>query len=384
MNKHTFDAPRISYCTRCLEPTTRPDATFDEHGVCMPCRYVAELDQIDWAARRRELDAIIKWGREKSRAPYDCIIGVSGGKDSTRQAFFVRDELGLKPLLVSCAYPPEHQTERGALNLGNLAAQGFDIHIVGPAPRISKAMLRESFIHYGNLFRATELALYSSIPIVAIAQGIPLIFLGENPALAFGGNVGSLDGSANQLRQQNTLGGAELMPWFNLGFERKDLFWYAYPPDRDVKRAGLRMVYLGYYMKDFNDIVNSEFSLSRGLMPREGTDADPIETGSINPADALDEEFVHVNQFLKYLKLGFGKVTQQASVQVRYGKISREEALDLVHKYDGRCSERYIRKLCNYIDISLEEFWEHAGRHRNLDLWQLDNQGEWQLRYKPA
>src|SRR5581483_747371 len=136
----------------------------------------------------------------------------------------------------------------------------------------------ESFIRYGNLFRATELALYSAIPIVAIGQGIPLIFLGENPALAFGGNVGSLDGSANQLRQQNTLGGADLTPWLDMGFERKDLFWYAYPPDRDVQRAGLRMVYLGYYMKDFNDIVNSAFSLSKGLTPRLGVDADPAET----------------------------------------------------------------------------------------------------------
>src|SRR6202000_132154 len=104
------------------------------------------------------------------------------------------------------------------------------------------------------------------------------------------------------------------------------------------------MVFLGYYMKDFNDVVNSAFALSKGLTPRLGADADPAETGSINPADALDEEFVHINQFLKYLKLGFGKVTQQASVQVRYGRCSREEALDLVRRYDGRCSERYIQK----------------------------------------
>jgi hypothetical protein len=148
-----------------------------------------------------------------------------------------------------------------------------------------------------------------------------------------------------------------------------------------MERANLRIVYLGYYMRDFNDNANGEFALRHGLRPRTGIDALPEETGSLNAFEALDDEFVHVNQMLKYLKFGFGKTTQQASVKIRLGEINREDAIDLVSKYDGKCSERYIDKFCDYIGITREWFWEVAEKNRNRDLWQLNNRGEWELRY---
>ena len=373
----------VVYCARCVEPSSRPDSNFDSDGVCFPCRYAETLDEIDWQARARELDRICAWGRETSLGAYDCIIGVSGGKDSHRQSFFVRDELGLKPLLVSCVYPPEQQTERGARNLANLIGHGFDVHMVGPAPKTSKRLMRHSFRSHGNLFKITELALYAAMPRVAIANGIPLIFLGENPALNFGGNVGSLNGDGNMQRLHHTLAGARVEPLLKAGFERKDLYWYDYPSEEDFTRANIRIVYLGYYMKDFNDVANSRFAIEKGLEVREGVHADPAETGSINPADAVDDDFVHVNQFLKYLKFGFGKVTQQAAVKARYGTITRARALDLVRKYDGKCSPRFIAILCHYLGIDEKDFWEVAERYRDLDLWQFNNRAEWELRYTP-
>jgi N-acetyl sugar amidotransferase len=372
----------ISFCTKCLTPNSWPDAIFDAQGVCMPCRYAETWPDIDWNARRKELLEIAEWGRRTKKGTYDCIIGVSGGKDSTRQAFFARDELGLTPLLVSCVYPPEQQTQRGADNLSNLVEAGFDLHIVGPAPKISKHLTRYSFLTYGNIFKATELTLYSSLPKVAIAYNIPLIFLGENPALNFGGSVGSLTGDGNKQRHHNTLGGAKIEPWLESGVTAKEMFWYRYPSDRDMERAQLRIVYLGYYMPDFNDTANGAFALGVGLKPREGIDALPEETGSLNAFEALDDEFVHVNQMLKMLKLGFGKVTQQASVKIRLGEIDREEGIRLVRRYDGKCSDRYIEKFCGYIGISREEFDAVADTLRNPNLWQKNNRGDWELRYQ--
>ena len=58
---------------------------------------------------------------------FDCIIGVSGGKDSTRQALFIREKLKMRPLLVCCTYPPEQLTDLGAKNLSNLIKLGFDL-----------------------------------------------------------------------------------------------------------------------------------------------------------------------------------------------------------------------------------------------------------------
>lgn len=370
----------VQYCKRCVTPDTWPDAVFSAEGICLPCQYFENSKQIDWDARAQEIRDIAEWGRLNKKGIYDCIIGVSGGKDSTRQAFYVRDQLGLKPLLVSCAYPPEQMTSRGARNLGNLARHGFDIHVIAPAPRVSKVLMRFSLLNHGNLFRATELALYAAMPREAIALGVPLIFLGENPSLTFGGKVGSFDGDASRQRTHYTLGGADVTPWLAAGFERRQLLPYCYPSDEEIERAGLRVIYLGYYIRDFHDVENSRFSIEKGLEVRSGFDADPANTGSINPADALDDDFVHVNQHLKSLKLGFGKVTQQVSVLIRHGKITREQGIELVASYDGKCSDRYVEKLCRYLGLSREEFDRLRVKCRNLDLWQLNNHGNWELR----
>jgi len=374
---------RVTYCKLCVEPSTRPMSIFDEEGICYPCRYASKFGTIDWRSRHQELQEIAARARERSSGAYDCVIGVSGGKDSHRQAFYVRDTLGLRPLLVSCAYPPEESTDIGAANLSNLVESGFDVHIVAPAPITSKRLMLRSFVDHGNLFVATELALYASAPRVAIAQRIPLIFLGENPVLNFGGWAGSFDGDARKQREQNTLKGAPLDPWVAAGFDRRDLFWYAYPSEVDFERIDLRMYYLGYYMHDFNDIANTEFALSKGLQVRTGDDAKPEYIGALNPAEALDDDFVHVNQMLKFLKHGFGKVTQHAAVRIRLGAMTRAEGIDAVRRYDGACHPRYIRKLCGYLGIDETQFWAIAESYRNADLWHRSDRGAWELRVKP-
>jgi hypothetical protein len=254
--------------------------------------------------------------------------------------------------------------------------------MIGPGPRTSKALMQFSFKKDCNLFKITELALYAAMPREAIAQGIPLMFLGENPALQYGGVNGSLSGDGNQQRKSHTLAGADIAPLVTDGFDRRNLFWYDYPSEADFDRGRLRIVYLGFYMHDFNEIMNTEFAIKKGLRVREGADADPAETGALNEAEALDDEFVHVNQFLKCLKFGFGKVTQQVSSRIRLGQFSREEAIEMVRRYDGKCSDRYVEKLCRYLKITEDEFWDLAEAYRNRDLWQLNNHGEWELRYK--
>ena len=365
-----------------MEANTRPLSIFDDEGICFPCRYAETFDQIDWVGRHQELLEIADWARENSNGVYDCVIGVSGGKDSHRQAFYARDVLGLKPLLVSCAYPPEQTTEIGAANISNLVEHGFDVHVVAPTPITSKNLMQRSFLDHGNIFIATELALYGSAPLVAIAHQIPLIFLGENPVLNFGGWAGSFDGDALRQRDQNTLAGAQVQPWVDKGFPREKLFWYAYPPEEDFERIGMRMYYLGYYMPDFNDVANTDFAVSKGCAsrgrrcPNRGYRRDQSGGGA-------DEDFVHVNQMLKMIKHGFGKVTQHAAVRVRMGPDGPRRRYRPCRRYDGACHERYIKRLCDYMGITVEKFWEIAEAYRNHDLWVKNNHGEWELRVKP-
>ena len=169
----------MRYCKRCVQPDTRPNIKFDQNGICPACHYVEKWPKIDWESRRRKLETIADWGRNHNVSGYDCIVAVSGGKDSTRQSMYVRDELGLKPLLVCCSYPPEQLVERGAQNLSNLISLGFDCISISPNPIVWKKMMRQGFLKFGNWAKSTEIALYTSAPRIAIAYHIPLIFLGS-------------------------------------------------------------------------------------------------------------------------------------------------------------------------------------------------------------
>ena len=110
----------MKYCPRCLQPDTRPNTQFRADGICPACHYFDQLKDVDWEDRYEILkDLFSQFPRRKGQF-HDCIIGVSGGKDSTRQALWVRDKLGVNPLLVCLTYPPEQVTERGVNNLSNL------------------------------------------------------------------------------------------------------------------------------------------------------------------------------------------------------------------------------------------------------------------------
>lgn len=370
----------MRYCKKCLEPDTRPDSIFDDEGVCFPCRYAERRHEIDWAGRRRELEGIATWAKERNVSGYDCIIPVSGGKDSHRQAIYARDELGLRPLLVSCAYPPREQTERGAANMANLISLGFDAHIVSPAPETWRKLMRVGFFEFGNFYKPTELALYAAVPKFAIMFQIPLLIYGENPALSWGSAGGSLDGDANRMKYTNTLKGGDISPYTSAGFDPKGMFWYRYPSDAHIARAGLRMIYLGYYMPDFDDWTNARVAIANGLVQRTGIDAIPEDIGQINAWDALDCDFVQVNQFLKYIKLGFGKASEQCSGMIRVGMMTRAEGVELARRLDGKVAHRYIAQLCRFLEITDDEFWGVVERFRNPKLFEHDANG-WRHRF---
>lgn len=368
----------MNRCKTCVETDSRPSSKFDEDGRCLPCKSVSaqSIITIDWDKRDAQLKDIVSWAKEHSNFGYDCIIGVSGGKDSLRQALYAR-EIGLNPLLVCCTYPPEQVTVRGATNLANLIELGFDTITTSPAPKTSKQLMKNCFKTYGNLFNATELALYASLPITATAYKIPLILLGENPGLSFGNDAGSDNFDGNQMKHMNTLQGGNPSRFKTDEIQDRNLYWYRYPDDESMEKADLRIVYLGYFMPDFNDHTNAKIAIEHGLEVREGMDADPNNIGGEANYVALDDDFVIVNQMLKYLKLGFGKATQEVGVSVRANHISREEGKKIVKAYDGKCHDKYIKKFADYIEISVEEFWQITDTFVNHELFEKNENGKW-------
>lgn len=365
----------MKYCKNCLDPSTRPNTFFDNDGICLACKnFYKDEAEYNEKERLQILSEIIRKNCPKTPGKFDCIIGVSGGKDSTRQAIWVRDKLKLNPLLVCCTYPPEQVTKLGANNLSNLIELGFDVLISAPSPTTWKNILKNSF-YDGNYLRGPELALHSSLPQIAIRYNIKLIFWGESPANVWNDSKTQMiePYNGNALRNSNTLKNCDLN-WMNdfiSGEEKK--IPYTYPTKKEFEEKNIQIIFLAWFWTDWSMIKNAKVSCTYGLDTRKDHVSN---TGDLYGVMALDEDWVTLNQMIKYYKFGLGRVTDYLNFEIRSGNISRKDASIIVKKYDGACSEKYIKDFCKYIDISTEDFWNEVSKIVNHDLFTLNNKKE--------
>ena len=363
----------MKICENCVQPDTRPQIHF-ENNVCGACLWEEEKKNIDWEKRKNELNEIVIWAKTTTKSNYDCVIGVSGGKDSTKQAIIAKENLGLRCLLVNCE--PEGITDLGKYNIENLKNQGFDILSIRPNPKVMKKLIKRDFYKYLNPIKITEYALWSSSYVVAEKFQIPLIIQGENPGLTLGISNSGLGKDENALKADQTptlsSGWKEYLDVD--GIKENDLYLFHY--DRiKLEKMNTRAIWLQYFLKDWSSKENAEFSKKFGFRERS-KDFRPEDTGSYVGYVGLDSDLQQVNQMLKCIKFGFGQCVDQACYDIRDNRISRNEAIELVKKYDGKCAERYIQKFCEYIEIDIEEFWNVANSFRGK-MWIKDDTGDW-------
>ena len=370
----------MRYCLRCLQPDTRPNTRFSPAGICPACDYVEAIRQVDWQARIDILADLLGNRRRKPGQHHDCIIGVSGGKDSTRQALWVRDRFDINPLLVCLSYPPEQATDRGMDNLSNLIELGFDVIVSAPAPATWRTLKRQGFARFTNSFRSTELALFSAVPQIALRHGIDLILWGENPALQLGDMkaLGKTGYDGNNLRHMNTLSSG--LQWMlDEGHDPRSLLPYVYPQPEAFEASGLQIVYLGWFMGDWSLVNNAAYSCADGLKIRsDGVEA----TGDLYGVTALDEDFTPINQMIKYYKFGFGRTTDYVNEEIRLGRMTRQQGIGLVESFDHCCSPDYIARYCDYLGIGLDAFWSQVRQATNTTLFDIDARGSIHRRFQ--
>jgi N-acetyl sugar amidotransferase len=371
----------MKYCKKCLQPDTRPNTIFIDDCICPACNYFDKLGQVDWQERTETLLDIAKDFPKSNRHDFDCIIGVSGGKDSVRQAVFVRDKLNLNPLLVCLGYPPQQVTQRGTDNISALINLGFDCVVSNPAPETWRKLMRHGFDTFTNWGRSTELALFSSVPQLAIQYDIPLILWGENPGLQLGDlkTLGKTGYDGNNLRNMNTLSGGALDWITDTHKDSGDLIPYRYPDIDKFDKARIQIIYLGWFLGDWSLIKNASYSCLDGLEIRKDT---VVNTGDLYGVTALDEDWVTLNQMIKYYKYGFGRVSDYVNEGIRNSEMTREEGITLIEKYDGSCSDEYIKSFCDYIDITTEQFWKQVRENVNLDLFTISSDGKVKKKFK--
>lgn len=359
----------MKYCTKCVMPATKPDLHFDEDGVCDACNsQIAKNDRIDWAGREQEFLNIIK--ANKTHADYDCIIGVSGGKDSTFQVIKVL-ELGLNPLCV--CFEPSIPTTVGRKNLENLNNLGVDLIHIKRNPVVYKKLAREAFRRTGDNEWQNHLGIFTTVPKLAVNFNIPLIIWGESPQIEYGGPASSKTRNIldrQWLEEFGGLLGNRISDMVGVeGLSRRDLSLYTYPSDEDLHRVGVTGIFLGYYFKwDLREVLKT--SLQHGFATAER----PVETTYEN-FENLDCYSNHLHDYLKYVKYGFGRATDNACLDIRLGYIDRAEGVRLVNKYDGLLPKKALKEYLNFTGFTRDELDNIIDSYTNKRIFQRDSNG---------
>ena len=365
----------IRYCRRCVMPETKPDIIFDEEGVCSACVHFAGRTSVDWDARRAELDAILQQYRSPNGDNYDCIIPVSGGKDSTYQTIRML-ELGMNPLCVTAT--TDKLSDLGRRNIENLKRLGVDYIEVTPNPLVRRRINRLALTKVGDISWPEHVLIFT-IPVrLAVQLRVPLIVWGENSQNEYGGPATAAQDRVLTRRWLEEFGGLLGLRVSDLigveGIAARDLIQYRYPSDEALSDVGVTGVFLGYFMP-WDGWGNALISQAHGFESYPH-----LVEGSLVNYENLDNVQTGIHDYFKFLKYGFGRATDLACMQVRRGRLSREDAIRLVSLHDGRFPANYlgypIEEVLHEIDMTLDEFNSVCDRFTNRKLFNCNRQGE--------
>lgn len=362
----------LRYCIRCVMPETKPDLHIDDEGVCSACRNIEKRVTVDWEQRKKELAAIL----ERYRLPdgYDCLIPVSGGKDSHFQVIRML-EMGMKPLCVTAT--TDRLSPIGRRNIENLKHIGVDYIEVTPNPLVRRKINRLALLNVGDISWPEHVAIFT-IPVrIAVQMQIPLIIWGENSQNEYGGPAGAAENNALTRRWLEEFGGLLGLRVSDLvgleGIGEKDLIQYTYPGDEELKSVGVTGLFLGYYVP-WDGYRNAIIAQAHGFE----TFPSAIE-GSIVNYENVDNIQTGIHDYFKFLKYGFGRATDLACLHIRRGRLSREDGLKLVKMHDGKFPSSYlgvpIQEVLEDVGMDLDEFTRICDRFTNRKLFLADSRG---------
>lgn len=365
----------IRYCTRCVMPETKPDILFDEDGVCSACRHYTLRDDVDWAGRRAELSEVLKRYRSQDGSNYDCVIPVSGGKDSTYQVVRVL-ELGMNPLCVTAT--TDKLSEVGRRNIDNLKGLGVDYIEVSPNPVVRRKINKLALAQVGDISWPEHVAIFT-IPVrIAVQMRIPLLVWGENSQNEYGGPAAAAEGSTLTRRWLEEFGGLLGLRVSDLlgqdGIRARDLVQYTYPSDEQLADVGVTGLFLGYYLP-WDGWGNAIVSQAHGFESWP-----TFVEGSLANYENLDNVQTGIHDYFKFLKFGFGRATDLACMHVRRGRLTRADAVTLVGMHDGKFPWTYlgvpIEEVLREIGMTMPQFTAVCNRFTNKRLFVCDRRGD--------
>lgn len=375
----------VKFCNRCVMSNQRPRITFDEDGVCGGCKnHELYKNSIDWDAREKELTKLMdRYRRNDGR--YDVIVPSSGGKDSSFVAHQLKFKYGMNPLTVT--WTPLIYTDIGWKNFQALRDAGFANILSSPNGRLHRQLARLSFEEFGDAFHVFVLGQLSYAFHIAIKFDVPLVMFGENGEAEYAGEptitdrpfVPSEEFSRLYFKganlEETVRFGMENKDYFDKNFTEADLAFYKPPTTNQLEKTGIEGKYFFGYYKKWVPQENYFYAAEH-----TGFEANPERTeGTYSKYASIDDKLDGIHYFMKFIKFGFGRATDDASHEVRDGHITRDEAIALVKRYDGEFPRKYFKDFLEYLDITEEHFWDVVDSYRLPHIWTKTNTG-WQLK----
>ena len=400
----------IRFCTRCSysnqKPnsekeykhnidTKKPTVTFDEHEVCAACRVAETKKAIDWTEREKMLFDLCDRYR-RSDGHYDCLVPGSGGKDSFYTAYKLKYKYGMNPLTVTWA--PHIYTDWGWQNFQAWIHAGFDNYLFTPNGRVHSLLSRLSLEKLFHPFQPFMMGQMYYPPKMAIKLNIPLVFYGENPTEY--GNSQKENEFANKDvtyftavdRNNLYVAGTSVSDLKGMfGLNKVDLDPYLPLDPEQLEGRNIDVQYLGYYLP-WHPQDCYYYAVEHG-----GFQASPERTaGTYSKYSSIDDKIDDFHYYATFIKFGIGRATYDSSQELRNGEITREEAIALIHRYDGEYSTRFERECFSYFSLPIREypvaaqqfeqpimdriyFERLANRFRSPHIW-MNEEGKWKLR----
>jgi N-acetyl sugar amidotransferase len=365
----------VRFCTKCTMSNQRPRITFDENGVCSACTFTEyKRHKIDWDAREKELVELCDKHR-KGNGDYDVIVPCSGGKDGGLVAHQLKFKYGMNPLTVTWA--PLKATEIGRRNLDAFIQSGFDNVLGTPNGIVTRKLTRLSTQHLGDPFQPFIYG-QTNFPLhMAVKYGVPLIMYGENGEVEYGGDMKNAHRPTREIQDHDKHYFSGLPPdfWMQHGLTDGDLKPFMAPRYKVLQRNKTEIHFFGYY-KFWDPQENYYYC-------REHTGFQPNperSEGTYSKYASLDDRFDGFHYYLGFVKFGIGRTTSDASHEIRDDKITRDEGIALVRRYDGEFPQKYYHEFLDYCGISDEEFHEILDSWRSDHIWRKTSNG-WELKH---
>ena len=355
-------------------PDTKPDLNLDEQGICNACRSYESRNEVDWKVRRIELEKLLERYRKRNGETWDCIVPVSGGKDSTFQVIRML-QLGLNPLCVTATTCD--LSDIGHRNIQNLKNLGVDYVEFSPNPIVRRKLNRIGLEQVGDISWPEHVGIFT-IPVRAAVQyEVPLLVWGENSQNEYGGPAAAAGNNILDRRWLEEFGGMLGLRVTDLvgleGILARDILPYSYPSDEELKRVGVTGLFLGHYLP-WDGYANALIAQANGFETFNKT----VE-GSVVNYENLDNHQTGIHDYFKFLKFGFGRATDIACLHLRRNRITRQDAMEMIRLHDGKFPWVYLGKpleaILEPVGLNVDQFIRICDRFTNKKIFLRDAKG---------